>query len=35
MEVKITVEDYFSEEELRDIVEDEVRGYVYGMVKDY
>ena len=35
MEVKVTVEDYFSEEELRDIVEDEVRGYVCGMVKDY
>lgn len=35
MEVKATVEDYFSEEELRDIVEDEVRGYVHGMVRDY
>ena len=35
MEVMVTVEDYFSEEELRDIVEDEVRGYVCGMVKDY
>ena len=35
MEVKVTVEDYFSAEELRDIVEDEVRGYVCGMVKDY
>ena len=35
MEVKITVEDYFSKEELRDIVEDEVRSYVGGMVKDY
>lgn len=35
MEVKVTVEDYFSKEELRDIVEDEVRGYVCGMVKDY
>lgn len=35
MEVKVTVEDYFSKEELRDIVEDEVRGYAYGMVKDY
>lgn len=35
MEVKVTVEDYFSEEELRDIVEDEVRSYVGGMVKDY
>lgn len=35
MEVKITVEDYFSKEELRDIVEDEVRDYVCGMVKDY
>ena len=35
MEVKVTVEDYFSAEELRDIVEDEVRCYVGGMVKDY
>ena len=35
MEVKVTVEDYFSKEELRDIVEDEVRCYVGGMVKDY
>lgn len=35
MEVKVTVEDYFSKEELRDIVEDEVRDYVCGMVKDY
>lgn len=35
MEVKVTVEDYFSAEELRDIVEDEVRFYVGGMVKDY
>lgn len=35
MEVKVTVEDYFSKEELRDIVEDEVRSYVVGMVKDY
>ena len=35
MEVKVTVEDYFSEEELRDIVEDEVRGYVGSMVRDY
>lgn len=35
MEVKVTVEDYFSKEELRDIVEDEVRGYVCGMIKDY
>lgn len=35
MEVKVTVEDYFSKEELRDIAEDEVRGYVHGMVKDY
>ena len=35
MEVKITVEDFFSKEELRDIVEDEVRSYVGGMVKDY
>lgn len=35
MEVKVTVEDYFSKEELRGIVEDEVRGYVRGMVKDY
>ena len=35
MEVKVTVEDYFSAEELRDIVEDEVRGYVCGMVRDY
>lgn len=35
MEIKVTVEDYFSKEELRDIVEDEVRDYVCGMVKDY
>ena len=35
MEVKVTVGDYFSAEELRDIVEDEVRGYVGVMVKDY
>lgn len=35
MEVKVTVEDYFSKEELRDIVEDEVRGYVCSMVKNY
>ena len=35
MEVKVTVEDYFSKEELRDIVEDEVRCYVGGMVKNY
>ena len=35
MEVKVTVGDYFSAEELRDIVEDEVRVYVCGMVKDY
>lgn len=35
MEVKVTVNDYFSKEELRDIVEDEVRYYVGGMVKDY
>lgn len=35
MEVKVTVEDYFSKEELRDIVEDEVRCYVAGMVRDY
>lgn len=35
MEVKVTVEDYFSAEELRDIVEDEVRCYVGVMVKDY
>ena len=35
MEVKVTVGDYFSKEELRDIVEDEVRSYVGGMVKDY
>lgn len=35
MEVKVTVEDYFSREELRDIVEDEVRCYVGGMVRDY
>ena len=35
MEVKVTVEDYFSKEALQDIVEDEVRGYVRGMVKDY
>ena len=35
MEVKVTVGDYFSAEELRDIVEDEVRDYVCGMVKDY
>lgn len=35
MEVKVTVGDYFSKEELRDIVEDEVRCYVVSMVKDY
>lgn len=35
MEVKVTVEDYFSKEELRGLVEDEVRDYVFGMVKDY
>ena len=35
MEVKVTIEDYFSKEELRDIVENEVRCYVDGMVKDY
>lgn len=35
MEVKVTVEDYFSKEELRDIVEDEVRCYVVSMVRDY
>ena len=35
MEVKVTVEDYFSKEELRDIVEDEVRSYVGGIVKNY
>lgn len=35
MEVKATVEDYFSKEELRYLVEDEVRGYVCDMVKDY
>lgn len=35
MEVKVTVGDYFSKEELRDIVEDEVRCYVVSMVRDY
>lgn len=35
MEVKVTVEDYFSAEELRGIVEDEVRCYVVSMVRDY
>lgn len=35
MEVKVTVEDYFSKEELRGIVEDEVRCYVVRMVRDY
>ncbi len=35
MEVKVAVEDYFSKEELRDIVEDEVRCYVASMVRDY
>lgn len=35
MEVKVTVEDYFSKEDLRGIVEDEVRCYVTSMVRDY
>lgn len=35
MDVKVTVEDYSSKEELRDIVEDEVRCYVVSMVRDY
>lgn len=35
MEVKVTVGDYFSKEELRYIVEDEVRCYVVSMVRDY
>lgn len=35
MEVKVTVGDYFSKEELRDIVEDEVRCYVVSMVRYY
>lgn len=35
MEVKVTVGDYFSKEELRYIVEDEVRCYVVRMVRDY
>ena len=35
MEVKVNVEDYFDRDELRGIVEDEVRNYVYTSVKSY
>lgn len=35
MEVKVTVEDYFSKEELLDIVEEEVRCYVVSMIQYY
>ena len=35
MEVTVNVNDYFSSDELKEIVEDEVRGYVYDIVKKY
>lgn len=35
MEVKVSVEDYFSRDELKSIVEDEIRNYVYTSVQRY
>ena len=35
MEVKVNIEDYFDRDELRSIVEDEVRNYVYTSVQKY
>lgn len=35
MEATIEIKRYFDDEDIKDIVEDEIRGYVRGMVREY
>lgn len=35
MEATIKIKRYFDDEDIKDIVEDEIRGYVRGMVREY
>lgn len=35
MEVKVDIDQYFTEEEVRELVEDEIRDYVGGLVNEY
>lgn len=35
MEVRVDIDQYFTEEEVKDLVEDEIRDYVCGLVKKY